>query len=144
MTADGHGSGRPSGRPSGGAMARLLVLGALLAGLFLMHGSPTSAGGCHEPGAAAVAMAAAGPHHDAPALDGHRARGSDPQAVSCVSTRDRDGAGLPAAAPLAAGAFAPLLAVRVAADPRGRRTGGPRAPPAAGRRLLLRVCVART
>ncbi|MGV9265417.1 hypothetical protein ACWDRR_12225 [Kitasatospora sp. NPDC003701] len=151
MTADG---GRVGGRGGGGATARLLLLCGLLAGLFLMHGSPTAAGGCHEPAAlAAPAVAAAAGHAahgtpgdtpgDTPSLDGRRAPGGDPQAVSCVSNRDREGAGLPVAAPLAAGAAAVLPAVWMPPAPQ-RRRAGPRAPPDAGRRLLLRVCVART
>ncbi|MFD9597540.1 hypothetical protein ACFWA9_32965 [Kitasatospora sp. NPDC059973] len=139
-------------RGRGRAAARPLLLCALLAGLFLMHGSPTAPGGCHRPAAVAVAGSAghraAVAHHaapaDAPRLDGRRAPDAAPQAVPCVSARDREGAGLPAAAPLAAGAAAVLPAVRMPSAPRERRTTGPRAPPDAGRRLLLRVCVART
>ncbi|GAA2793169.1 hypothetical protein RMN57_20775 [Kitasatospora sp. CM 4170] len=153
MKAGGRWSG---GRGGGRTAARLLAVCALLAGLFLMHGSPTSAGGCHEPAAPAPATA---PHHTAadpaapqhaaapptapgPRLDGLRTAGGEQQAASCVSTRDRDAAEL---SPPAAQALAPAAALFAALGvPYRRRTDGPRAPPAAGRRLLLRVCVART
>ncbi|MFI9330529.1 hypothetical protein ACIGZJ_23670 [Kitasatospora sp. NPDC052868] len=153
------------GRTRGRAVARLLLLCALLAGLFLMHGSPTSAGGCHEPRPTGAARAAADPHrqHGAPgaqhsastALDGpHGPDGSDgprahggglraaASADSCVATRDRDGAGAPAPAvpALAVGPTAPTAL----AGPYRRTSDGPRAPPAAGRRLLLQLGVART
>ncbi|MEV0534320.1 hypothetical protein [Kitasatospora sp. NPDC050463] len=138
MTAD-------QGR-DGGATARLLLLCGLLAGLFLMHGSPTAAGGCHEPATVTASSdhRAHGAPVDGPSLDGWRAPGGGPQAVSCVSNRDREDAGRPLAAPPAAGAAAVLPEVRRLSAPQGRRATGPRAPPDAGRRLLLRVCVART
>ncbi|MEU6234244.1 hypothetical protein [Kitasatospora sp. NPDC047058] len=163
MTADGRRGGGSGGR----AAARLLLLCALLAGLFLMHGSPVPAGGCHGPepvtaaAPAAMDLAPAGAtagspgHHAAPAAEpapapaGPRAAaapgtapGTGHPAATCVSTRDRDGAGLPAPGPaaLAAAAVPPA----VLAGPHRRPADGPRAPPAAGRRLLLRVCVART
>ncbi|WP_327679234.1 hypothetical protein [Kitasatospora sp. NBC_00458] len=157
MTADG---GRARG--AGGAAARLLVLCALLAGLFLMHGSPTAAAGCHEPAAApapamtAAAPAAAVPHlhtpdgppvpDGPPALDGPRTAhgdGAPTAAASCVTARDRDGAGLPAAPP-SAGAPAVPVALSPPDGPPGRRADEPRGPPAAGRRLLSQVCVSRT
>ncbi|MFG3051024.1 hypothetical protein ACGFZP_08740 [Kitasatospora sp. NPDC048239] len=143
-------------------MARLLLLCALLAGLFLMHGSPTSAGGCHEARPAEAAQAAADPHrqHGAPGAqhsasaapdgphgsDGPRVHGgglrAGASADSCVATRDRDGAGAPAPAvpALAVGPTAPTAL----AGPYRRTSDGPRAPPAAGRRLLLQLGVART
>ncbi|MFI6847091.1 hypothetical protein OG535_20510 [Kitasatospora sp. NBC_00085] len=144
MTAGGRRGVRQNG---GRATARLLLLCALLAGLFLMHGSPTSAGGCHEPEpSAAVAAPVLVQHHGGPdtgpSLAGPRTHGGDRPAVSCVSARDRDGAQLPAPGPQAlAPAALPLAAL---AGPHRRPAGGPRAPPAAGRHLLLRVCVART
>ncbi|MFD0275770.1 hypothetical protein ACFVHB_17955 [Kitasatospora sp. NPDC127111] len=163
MTANGRRSGGRGGR----AAARLPLFCALLAGLFLMHGSPTSAGGCHQPeptAAAAVAVAPDGTpgspgHHAAPATEpvadpaaapatarALAAPGTAPEAghpaVSCVSTRDRDGAGLPAPGPAALAVTAVLPAAL--AGPHRRSADGPRAPPAAGRRLLLRMCVART
>ncbi|WP_406200977.1 hypothetical protein OH807_20700 [Kitasatospora sp. NBC_01560] len=144
------------GRQSGGrAGARLLTLCALLAGLFLMHGSPTSAAGCHEPAATAAPAATTAPgasagahgHHDgpaaAPALAGPgSARDAGRPAASCVSNRDRDGAALPAPGPAAATPAAVLPAAP--AGPHRRSADGPRAPPQAGRQLLLLVCVART
>ncbi|MFJ3787982.1 hypothetical protein [Kitasatospora sp. NPDC090091] len=160
MTAGGRWSG---GRGGGRTTARLLAVCALLAGLFLMHGSPTSAGGCHEPASPAAASrlqvpphhtaadrgdpldtqhAAAAPTAPGPRLDGPRTAGGEQQAASCVSARDRDTAELP---PPTAQALAPAAALFAALGlPYRRRTDGPRAPPAAGRRLLLRVCVART
>ncbi|MBP0455413.1 hypothetical protein J5Y04_38720 [Kitasatospora sp. RG8] len=157
MTAGGR---RGSGQNGGRAAARLLLLCALLAGLFLMHGSPTSAGGCHrgpEPAAALTAPAAppapapaaahvAAQHHGgpdaAPGLTAPRTHDDGRPAVSCVSTRDRDGAALPAPGPYALAATA--LPPAALAGPRRRPADGPRAPPAAGRGLLLRKCVART
>ncbi|MFF2039570.1 hypothetical protein ACFVVX_04020 [Kitasatospora sp. NPDC058170] len=173
------------GRTRGRAVARLLLLCALLAGLFLMHGSPTSAGGCHEPrptGAPTEApteawRAAADPHrqHGTPAgpdnglhapdrpgrpdglhgpddrpnrldrPDGPRAHGGELRttaaADSCVAHRGRDGAGVPApgGAVPAVGATQPTAL----AGPHPRPADGPRAPPAAGRRLLLLLGVAR-
>ncbi|WP_395295063.1 hypothetical protein ACF9IK_17120 [Kitasatospora hibisci] len=156
MTTGGRWS---DGRGGGRTTARLLAVCALLAGLFLMHGSPTSAGGCHEPASPAPASTLQGaPHHTAdrggpphaaapPTTrgarpDGPRTADGEQRAVSCVSARDRDAAGL---APPAARALAPAAALFAAPGvPYRRRTDGPRAPPAAGRRLLLRVCVART
>ncbi|AUY50638.1 hypothetical protein [Streptomyces sp. CB01881] len=148
MTAVG--GRRSSGQNGGRAAARLLLLCALLAGLFLMHGSPTSAGGCHRPEpAAAPVMAAAhavAQHHGGPdtaaGLTAPRTHGDGRPAVSCVSARDRDGAALPAPGPYALAATALLPAAL--AGPRRRPADGPRAPPAAGRGLLLRKCVART
>ncbi|MFJ9951483.1 hypothetical protein [Kitasatospora sp. NPDC091207] len=154
MTADG---GRARGRGGGGATARLLLLCGLLAGLFLMHGSPTAAAGCHGPTPVTAAASGHGAHGadgidhargpapaGTPDLDRRRAPGGDPRAVSCVSARDRERAGLPVTAPLAAGAAVVPPEVPEPAATQGRRATGPRAPPDAGRRLLLRVCVART
>ncbi|MET9403268.1 hypothetical protein [Kitasatospora sp. NPDC002965] len=151
MTADG-GRARVRAGVRHGAVARSLLLCALLAGLFLMHGSPTAAGGCHAPAVPSVPTVA-GHHHAPDAPDGppgsdpraagpRTAHGDAPQAASCVTARDRDGAGLPAS-PLSAGAAVVLIALRPPDGPRGRRADGPRAPPA-GRRLLSQVCVSRT
>ncbi|MCG6494780.1 hypothetical protein [Kitasatospora sp. A2-31] len=157
MTAGGRWS---DGRSGGRTTARLLAVCALLAGLFLMHGSPTAAGGCHEPASSApVAPPQGPPHHPAagrgdpqhaaapptapgPRLEGGRTAGGEQQAASCVSARDRDAAELP---PPAVRALAPVAALLAALGGAfRRRADGPRAPPAAGRRLLLRMCVART
>lgn len=127
---------------SGGAVARLVVLCSVLAGLFLMHGSPTAAAGCHRPTTAAVhadhspmapAMAGQGGQHAAPV--GHPGE-------TCVSTQVRGGAPLvpPGPLPAAASPTAPTGCPQQAPG-----TGdGSRAPPHGGRAVLLKVCVART
>ncbi|MFB7915604.1 hypothetical protein [Streptomyces sp. NPDC056061] len=127
---------------------RLLVLCAVLCGMFLMHGAPASAvEGCHD----AMAMSAAPPVpvragtgplaqadergtvHAAPDLPG--ATGE-----SCVSTQARD-----RLVPLPAALGSVLLAAWFLPG-RGGAPRGPvrRGPPYAGRGLLLQVCVART
>ncbi|MFF0389778.1 hypothetical protein ACFYS8_13950 [Kitasatospora sp. NPDC004615] len=127
--------------PAGRTVARWAVLCALLLGLFLMHGSPASAAGCHRETATAAA-----PHLGAHVMDGGgrvavRAPGAHEGAmVDCVSTPARDQ--LPPAGPSATvpwthpqpSAAGPLRA--------GGAEGG-RAPPDSGRELLIRVCVAR-
>ncbi len=130
-----------SGTAGSGATARLLFLCAVLAGLFLMHGAPGAARGCHDPAgaiAAHVTGTAAG-HTAHPATGVLRAH---PDATRCVATKSRDGVALPAPGPAVAGAL-PVLLTAVAGLP-GRRADSPRGPPSAGRRLLLQVCVART
>ncbi|MFF9349415.1 hypothetical protein [Streptomyces sp. NPDC014734] len=131
--------------------SRLLVLCAVLCGVFLMHGAPASAaGGCHD----AMAMSAA-PSAPMPTGTGHlaepderaahgavRAAPAPPGAAgeSCVSTRARDRS-LPPLTVL--GSVAPaawVLPGRTAAPEGPERRG----PPYAGRGLLLQVCVART
>ncbi|WP_143686957.1 hypothetical protein [Streptomyces sp. TLI_171] len=128
--------------PAGRTAARWAVLCALLLGLFLMHGSPASAAGCHRM-APEPSAGAAGLRHD---LDGHAERsvtGPVPHgssAAACVSTQARDP--LPLTAPGAAVPWThprPPSARPVAAGD----AGGGRAPPGGGRELLLRVCVAR-
>lgn len=131
-------------RTPGGS--RLLVLCAVLCGLFLMHGAPASAAeGCHDATAvtAPVSMTTTAGH---PAVRGEH----DPARVaaarpatdgeSCVFTHARD-----RVLPLLMALGLVLLAVRALA---GRRTAvrGParRGPPFAGRDLLLQVCIART
>ncbi|WP_285733723.1 hypothetical protein [Kitasatospora phosalacinea] len=134
--------------PAGRTAARWTVLCALLLGLFLMHGSPASATGCHP----AQTPRTAHPAHPArtahPARPGHAA---DHPAVStplphgssasaCVSTPARDRLPLPAPGP----ALPPAPPHPQLAGPPG--TGaerGGRAPPDGGRDLLLLVCVAR-
>ncbi|MFE5093882.1 hypothetical protein ACFRCI_26960 [Streptomyces sp. NPDC056638] len=128
--------------------SRLLVLCAVLCGLFLMHGAPASAAeGCH--GAMAVTSDAPmsmttgaghtavtdehGTAHAAAALPGMNGE-------SCVSTHARD-----RLLPLLMSLGLVVLAVWVLG---GRRTAvrGParRGPPFVGRDLLLQVCIART
>ncbi|MFE3941992.1 hypothetical protein ACFXPV_08955 [Streptomyces sp. NPDC059118] len=131
-------------------MSRLLVLCAVLFGLFLMHGAPASAAeGCHD----ATAMTTAAPVSvsmtttaDHSTMRGEHsparaaAAGSATDGESCVFTHARD-----RVLPLLMALGLVLLAVRELA---GHRTAvrGParRGPPSAGRELLLQVCVART
>jgi hypothetical protein len=155
-------------RTSTPGRSRVLVLCALVAGLFLMHGSPaTAAVGCHghqnpvaapahpaAGGGAAMAAGDAAPaaHTGAPALraatDGARphAGAGLPRTGGelCVSTPARDRLPLPSADTLLAFGLAALLLIPLAARRPG--TGGPahRGPPWSGRALLLQVCVART
>ncbi|BAJ29821.1 hypothetical protein KSE_40290 [Kitasatospora setae KM-6054] len=135
------------------------MLCALLLGLFLMHGSPASATGCHPaapvpaphhaPAADPTMAAAPAPHH-APAVGSARP-GADPasatvpvrhgsSASGCVSTQARDRAPVPA--PGAALPPHPPLPPLAAPGGAGAERGG-RAPPDDGRDVLLRVCVAR-
>ncbi|MFF4954290.1 hypothetical protein [Streptomyces chattanoogensis] len=140
-----------SGRP---LTARLLAVCAVVAGLFLMHGSPAAAvGGCHgatagsprmthapaTKGAQAEAPPAghvAGLSHSAPHLG---SAGMD--GTLCVSTPAHPSPTLPAAGALAA-------VVGAAWGPLGRRLAAVvtrwRGPPGEGREVLLRVGVART
>ncbi|MES9512213.1 hypothetical protein ABWJ92_38610 [Streptomyces sp. NPDC000609] len=129
-------------------MSRLLVLCAVLFGLFLMHGAPASAAeGCHD----ATAVTAAAPVSmtttaDHSAMRGEHgparaaAAGSATDGESCVFIHARD-----RVLPLLTALGLVLLAVRELA---GHRTTvrGParRGPPFAGRELLLQVCIART
>ncbi|MEU2672995.1 hypothetical protein ABZ622_29880 [Streptomyces sp. NPDC007164] len=136
------------GRTRAPGTSRLLVLCAVLLGLFLMHGAPASAAdGCHD----AMAVTASAPG-SVPVSAGHFAergehgpvRASDAMSAmngeSCVFTHARD-----RVLPLLTALGLVLLAVPVLT---GRRTAvrGParRGPPFAGRELLLQVCVART
>ncbi|MGW2110351.1 hypothetical protein [Streptomyces sp. NPDC001948] len=147
------------GRTRTPGASRLLVLCAVLLGLFLMHGAPASAAeGCHGAMTVTAAAPAPGPvqatagHEGMPATAGHAAvraeHGSARAAAampgmngeSCVFTHARD-----RVLPLLMALGLVLLAVRA---PAGRRTDvrGParRGPPLAGRGLLLQVCIART
>ncbi|MFF2327247.1 MULTISPECIES: hypothetical protein [unclassified Streptomyces] len=129
-------------------VSRLLVLCALLGGLFLMHGAPASAAeGCHGAMAmtshAPVSMTTGGGHRAVPDEQGAaRAAAVMPgmKGDSCVSTPARD-----RLLPLLMALGLVVLAARVSAM---RRTTvhGParRGPPFAGRELLVQVCVART
>ncbi|MFJ9680702.1 hypothetical protein ACIRP2_22010 [Streptomyces sp. NPDC101194] len=128
--------------------SRLLVLCAVLCGLFLMHGAPASAAeGCHGAPVAASDMhmsmttgaaRTAVPDEHGPAHAGAVTPGTSGE--SCVFTHARDRL-LPLL--MALGLVALALSM-----PGGRRTAvrGParRGPPLAGRDLLLQVCVART
>ncbi|WP_438290888.1 hypothetical protein [Streptomyces sp. HUAS TT7] len=135
----------------GPGVSRLLVLCAVLFGLFLMHGAPaTAAEGCHG------AMSAPTGMHEARAAtrtsaepsvahsDVQRALGTSVMdRETCVSTPARDGKPLPMgglAAVFTAFAGVFLVCWSAAAGWAGRR--GP--PPPGGRSLLLQVCIART
>ena len=154
-----------------GGIARLLMVCAVLAGLFLMHGAPASAAeGCHgaspasmatpvsaamtapvpagsEPGARAAVVTSAGHAAMAHPGDGQAVHAGAPatrHGATCLSTPARGRTALPANA-LAVLVVAALAAAgaagRVAVRGRARRRGP---PPPGGRGLLLQVSVART
>jgi hypothetical protein len=132
----------------GRGVFRLLAVGTVLLGLFLMHGSPATAGDCHG----AMRMSA-------PAHEGHDAvamTSSDvpPEAVEtadasgahgplCVSTTARDHP-MPPSAGLASILILAVLAAWSSDRPLSHGWTRRRGPPTRGRDLLLRVCVART
>ena len=126
---------------------------ALLLGLFLMHGAPVSAAGCHDAmaGMSPVAGAAVAGHMhtQAPGL-GMSSHGKANAAASvltggglCVSIEAPRGVGLPAVLLLAVlvGSWYLPKMVPWTIGRGGSRRGD---PPDGGRGLLLRVCVART
>ncbi|MFF2958834.1 hypothetical protein ACFVT1_07940 [Streptomyces sp. NPDC057963] len=128
--------------------SRLLVLCAVLCGLFLMHGAPASAAeGCHGAMAATshppmTAAATAGQTAMPDEYGTARADAAAPgrNGESCVSTHARD-----RLLPLLMALGLVILAVRVLGRPRTAVRGPDRrGPPSAGRQLLLQVCVART
>ncbi|MDN3061242.1 hypothetical protein PH213_43495 [Streptomyces sp. SRF1] len=145
---------------SGGAagrrgIARLVAVCAVLLGLFLMHGAPaTAAEGCHggmpsttapmPDGHTASAMTTAQMQttaHGAPAAQAADSAGMHGEL--CLSTPAQERLPLPAPALLAVTAavmagWSP--AAWRAATSQARRRG----PPAGGRDLLTRVCIART
>ncbi|MFC9325856.1 hypothetical protein [Kitasatospora sp. NPDC057015] len=156
------------GRRTGGrAVAHLLLLCAVLAGLFLMHGAPTSAGGCHDavvaatlphpmPGAARPGLRPEDGRHEQPRHEAARhtagaaelssrapgTPGPHGRDTRCLATKSRDGVPLPAPAPVTSGAPR-ALPTALATGPRPLAHCR-RAPPGTGRRILLRICVART
>ena len=142
-------------------IARLLLLCAVLAGLFLMHGAPaTAAEGCHDAVPAAAMPAPMPVGEDTAAADplaggadaamAHPGSGSAVQTPApsmahgamCVSTLARERLPLPAHGLLTVVAVlaVTVLAGRAVLPARIRR--GP--PPPGGRSLLLQVSVART
>lgn len=146
-----------SGQAGGRGVARLLLVCAVLAGLFLMHGAPaTAAGGCQ--GGASAPMSLGGAH--AMAAGGHRAmarpgsesaarataQAGDPSmahGAMCVSTPARERSLLPLNACLSVVAVLVFALLAGRAVVRGRaELRGP--PPPGGRGLLLHVSVART
>ncbi|WP_035841378.1 hypothetical protein [Kitasatospora azatica] len=145
------------------AGARLLLLCAVLVGLFLMHGAPaTAVGGCHD-GARTVSMPSHAMHPAEPVaapvpdpMTEPMAERLSPAAThatanaaahapahggSCLATQARSSVPLPVAAAVAA-----VLVLQIGV-PRPRLGLGRRArrrgPPDSGRQLLLQVCVAR-
>ncbi|MET8950507.1 hypothetical protein ACWEO4_04730 [Streptomyces sp. NPDC004393] len=149
MTVDSAQAGRRG-------ITRLLAVCAVLFGLFLMHGAPTTAAeGCHG---AMPAMAASPPtgghdpaamttavppaHGSAPAV--RAADTSGMPGMLCVSTPAQERTPLPAPGLLAvagAGGLALWTPARLRAAAAGT---GRRGPPDCGRDLLLQVCIART
>ncbi|WP_404869076.1 DUF6153 family protein [Kitasatospora griseola] len=128
--------------PAGRTVARWTVLCALLLGLFLMHGSPASAAGCHRTAETAVSAHHAGAHTmQGSAREAVRAPGAhEGSAVDCVSTQARDH--LPPAGPAAGVPWPHPQPSATGPLPTGGAESG-RAPPDGGRELLIRVCVAR-
>ncbi|MFE3179544.1 hypothetical protein ACFXKR_01405 [Streptomyces violascens] len=138
-------------------LPRLLVLCAVLFGLFSMHGAPANAAvGCHgetamtAPPTARMAAPMSTAHADMRADTQASMRGEHHAAPVttgmggelCVSTPARERLPLAAAGLLAALGLVVLVASGL------RRTGlfvaARRGPPLGGRGLLLQVCVART
>ncbi|MEU5388842.1 hypothetical protein [Kitasatospora cineracea] len=161
MTERAERAGRATGPAAAGrTAARWAVQCALLLGLFLMHGSPASATGCHpasaSPSVSASPSPSASPSASPPAPAPHAATGhtrpredrpsANPtmghgsSAAACVSTQARDR--VPVPAPGAALPPHPPLLPLTGPGPAGVERGG-RAPPDGGRELLIRVCVAR-
>ncbi|MFE9425079.1 hypothetical protein ACFYNO_19120 [Kitasatospora sp. NPDC006697] len=130
--------------------ARLLLLAAVLLGLFLMHGAPTAdAADCHSVTTAMPTPAQA--PTPAPTAMAHPERPERPQAAPAAHPHPGGAPGsclaLPARA-ASAHAVAPALFTPVtrtftplhrAAHPLPHRRG----PPTGGRDVLLQVCVAR-
>ncbi|MHA6758055.1 hypothetical protein [Streptacidiphilus sp. PAMC 29251] len=132
--------------------ARLLAVLAVLVGMFLMHGAPTTAmGDCHGSMSLTLPgthpMAATAPLVVNPAAQAQRPSdaATGAQGTSCVSTLTRDHVTLPAAPLMAFAVLAALTVLigtgRLGSGPAARRRGP---PPAGGRQLLLRVCIDRT
>ncbi|MFC1417730.1 hypothetical protein [Streptacidiphilus cavernicola] len=133
--------------------ARLLAVLAVLVGMFLMHGAPTSAmGGCHDAltltlPAAAHPMAAANPMdaaHPAAQVQGQSAAGTDAMSGLCLSTGTRDHQFLASPALAALTALVLFTGLLGPGTPRQAGRAGRRGPPGGGRQILLRVCIART
>jgi hypothetical protein len=158
-----------SGQVGERGFARLLMVCAVLAGLFLMHGSPAAAAeGCHGalptalPGTAAAPVSmpmsmpmgegitaataradsspATPPPGRAPAV--HAGASSMAHGAMCVSTPARARFLLPVHALLVAVAVLAVAALGGRAAGRARTRRGQ--PPPGGRSLLLQVGVART
>ncbi|MEV7211978.1 hypothetical protein AB0O31_02635 [Kitasatospora cineracea] len=145
-------AGRTARATGPAAAARWAVLCALLLGLFLMHGSPASATGCHPASGSAPVSPSMPPSPSVSHAAGGHARAAEDRpgatapvrhgssAAACVSTQARDQAPVPA--PGAALPPHPPLLPLIGPGPIGAERGG-RAPPDGGRELLIRVGVAR-
>ncbi|MEU6050221.1 hypothetical protein ABZ829_07210 [Streptomyces xanthochromogenes] len=140
-------------------LSRLLVLCALLFGLFSMHGAPASAAtGCHGDLAPATPMGAPmnmghtdmwgghmGAHAATVTPPAHAATVAPPMSGElCVSTPARDRLLAAAAGLFALLGLVVLLVRGLAGRPATALTAARRGPPLNGRGLLLQVCIART
>ncbi|MFD9124817.1 hypothetical protein [Kitasatospora sp. NPDC059571] len=135
------------------ASGRLLTVCALLLGLFLMHGAPAAAGGCHAVMTRTTAATSPAGMHDGPAhAAGPAAPGPSAQREGhdgaaggqCVSTPAQTRAAL---APPPLLAVLPLLALvtrSLLRLPAGSVLRRRRGPPTPGRVLLTQVCISRT
>ncbi|MEU8960647.1 hypothetical protein AB0C89_02930 [Streptomyces sp. NPDC048491] len=146
----GWGQTVDGGRVRRVGLSRLLVLCAVLFGLFSMHGAPASAAsGCHGDFTMAAPMGA-------PMSMGHtdmwgehmgvRAASVTPPVSGelCVSTPARDRLPAAAAGLLALLGLVVLVGWGLVLGPRAPFAAARRGPPLHGRGLLLEVCVART
>ncbi|MGH4007493.1 MAG: hypothetical protein ACRDTH_04885 [Pseudonocardiaceae bacterium] len=145
-----------SGTPSARAIARLLMVGAVLAGVFLMHDLPAQAcpGGTGMPASSMTATPALTAHSGEPTQVAAAAHGEMAHALPaahatttghgsvCVSTpppRSHDGL---LTLLLAAGALASPARLLHVDSQRGRASR--RAPPPTESELLTTLCVSRT
>ena len=137
----------------------MLAVLAVLVGMFLMHGAPTSAtGDCH--GAMSVTVPAAQPTATqpmaaAPVAGGtlagravlvqrESATGMGAMSGLCLSTGTRDHLDASPASLVALTAVVLFAAVLGAGVLRPGTRARRRGPPGSGRQILLRVCIART
>ncbi|WP_354637148.1 hypothetical protein [Kitasatospora camelliae] len=136
------------------ATARLLAVCTLLLGLFLMHGAPVSAGGCHDDMTQAVAAPGVASPHEAHIAGASHAADRGPSAVpattaahsstACLSTPAHGRVTLAAPSLLAVLALALLAGAGALGRVPGVAGLRRRGPPHGGRSLLLQVCVSRT
>ncbi|MFE4599712.1 hypothetical protein ACFRKE_02510 [Kitasatospora indigofera] len=135
------------------ATARLLAVCTLLLGLFLMHGAPVSAGGCHDDMTHAVAAPGVASPHDVHTAGAAHGADRGPTAApdttmahggtACLSTPAHGRAAQAAPTLLAVLALALLAGAGAHACLAGAAGLRRRGPPG-GRSLLLQVCVSRT
>lgn len=131
-------------RGPGRGITRSVMLLAVLAGLFFMHGAVMGAAGCQDgmpasaPMAAAMPMAAA--HPVVPAPQGAVQAAPQAHGAMCVASPPRTEPFVPAVT-----AVLLLGALATPAPRRGfSRRRGARGPPLWGAGLLVRLCVSRT